>query len=124
MTVADEILRLLHLKASFLVGRSTLELEAILDPGFVYIDVAGRRFDRDGYLAAFCGPQGTRFLSQSFDDLQIRDHGPFVVATMNVHDTLDFEGRIESSIFRSLCVFGSNDSGWLWSAGQTSAAAR
>lgn len=121
MTASDEIAHLLRLKASFLVRKSPSELMEILDPGFVYINASGKRFDRQRYVATFCGSEGIRFHSQSFDDLQIRDFGPFAVATMNVHDVLEFEGKMHSGLLRSLCVFGRNGDRWLWSAGQTMA---
>jgi len=110
---------LLQLKASLLVKRASSELLEILDPGFVYINARGRRFDREGYVSSFCGPEGIRFHSQSFDDVQIQDFGTFAVATMNVHDTLEYEGEVHSGILRSLCVFGQTQTGWRWSAGQT-----
>lgn len=124
MTAIDEIQQFLQRKASFLVAGSSAELAGILDPDFVYIDAAGRRFDRDGYVARFCSPTGIRFLSQTFGDVQIHDHGAFAVATMSVHDLFDIEGRTESGNYRSLCVFSRTDTGRLWSAGQTAADGR
>lgn len=121
MSVSDQIIGLLQLKASLLVKRDSSKLLEILDPRFVYINARGRRFDREGYVNAFCGPEGIRFHSQSFDDVQIQDFGTFAVATMNVHDTLEYGGEVHSGILRSLCVFGQTESGWRWSAGQTMA---
>ena len=121
MTASDEIAQLLRLKASFLVGKSSSELMEIFYPGFVYINASGKRFDRQRYVTTFCGPEGIRFHSQSFDDLQVQDFGPFAVATMNVHDVLEFKGKLHSGILRSLCVFGRNGDRRLWSAGQTMA---
>ena len=119
MSVSDEIISLLQLKASLLVKRDSSKLLEILDPRFVYINARGQRFDREGYVSSFCGPEGIRFHSQSFDDLQIQDFGTFAVVTMNVHDTLEYEGEVHSGILRSLCVFSQTEAGWRWSAGQT-----
>jgi hypothetical protein len=124
MTAIDEIQQLLQRKAAFLVAGSSAELADILDSDFVYLNAAGRRFDRDGYVARFCSPTGIRFLSQTFGDVQIHDHGTFAVATMSVHDLFDVEGRTEPGIYRSLCVFSRTHAGWLWSAGQTAADGR
>ncbi|MGO4571133.1 nuclear transport factor 2 family protein [Microvirga sp. 2TAF3] len=117
--VDEEIASLLRRKATLLVERSSSELTRIIAPGFVYINARGQRFDREGYVTAFCGPDGIRFHSQHFDDLQVKDFGSFAVATMNVHDALEYRGQVHSGILRSLCVFGRDGHGWLWSAGQT-----
>jgi hypothetical protein len=119
MNATDEVRRVLAAKADALVKRSARALEEILDPLFLYVNARGQRFDKPGYIDAFCASGRVVFESQEFADVDVRDFGAFAVATMTVHDRFEAAGQSVVGTFRSLCVFRRTAAGWLWSAGQT-----
>ncbi|MGE0714889.1 MAG: nuclear transport factor 2 family protein [Alphaproteobacteria bacterium] len=122
MGVESEIAGALQAKAAALVARDAVWLAALIDPGFVYVDAAGRRFEREAYVAAYGGAGAVRFLAQAVDELDVRDLGGFAVATMRLDDRFERAGGVFAGSFRSFCLFRRAEAGWLWCGGQTMAA--
>lgn len=120
--VADEIEAVLAAKADALVSRSAAKLTALIDPGFVYVNARGTRFDRKSYVEAFCNSGRIVFDQQRFDDLEVRAFEGFAVATMRVNDRFVSDGQVIVGTYRALCVFGKAGDRWLWAAGQTMSA--
>jgi len=117
--VVDEIRAVLEAKADALVRRAARDLEALIDPGFVYVNARGSTFDKAGYVETFCASGKIMFSEQRFGDLEVRPFAGFAVATMTVNDTFTAGGNVVAAIYRSLCVFGKTGDRWLWAAGQT-----
>ncbi|OFW99822.1 MAG: hypothetical protein A3D94_16750 [Alphaproteobacteria bacterium RIFCSPHIGHO2_12_FULL_66_14] len=120
--VADKIRAVLEAKADALVRRAAADLTALIDPGFIYVNARGTRFDRAGYVEAYCASGRIAFSEQLFSDLEVRPFASFAVATMTVNDSFVSDGRTVVGAYRSLCVFSNARDRWLWAAGQTMAA--
>lgn len=122
MNIAEEIGRVLAAKADALIRHDPVALEALLDPGFIYLNAGGRRFDRAGYIETYCVSGRVIFLSQQATDLQVVPHDGFAVATLALHDRFRLGDRVMDGEYRSLCVFRMAEGSWRWAAGQTMAA--
>ena len=120
--IADDIRELLAAKAAALVRRSAGDLERLIDPGFVYVNAAGRIFDKHGYIDTYCESGRVVFRRQEVADLQVSVFPGFAVATMQVDDAFEVDGATVERRLRSLGVFSHSDGHWLWAAGQTSRA--
>lgn len=117
----DEIANLLAAKADALIRRADHDLAALMDGGFVYVNASGRRFDKAGYVAAYCVSGQIRFRSQRARELELGVFPGFAVATLFVDDVFEMQGQLVEKSYRSLCVFRRDDERWLWAAGQTMA---
>ncbi len=117
--VADEIRAVLEAKADALILCASAELVALIDSGFVYVNVRGRRFDRDGYVETYCASGKIVISEQRFSDLEVRPFAGFAVAAMKVNDRFVSDGRSVIGDYRALCVFSKAEARWLWVAGQT-----
>lgn len=116
----EEIRAILIAKADALIGRSARALGRLIDPGFVYMNAAGRIFDKTGYVDAYCTSGRIVFRRQGIADLRVSVFPGFTVATMLVDDAFEVDGETVERQFRSLGVFRNVDGLWLWAAGQTS----
>jgi hypothetical protein len=117
--VTDQISFVLAAKADALVRRAADDLAALIHPDFVYINATGRRFDKAGYLDAYCVSGNVVFLEQAVSELQVTPFDGFAVATFLVDDRFSAGGRIVTGEYRSLCVFSAANNGFLWASGQT-----
>jgi len=117
--VADEIRAVLAAKADALVRGVPADLAALIDPNFIYVNARGSKFDKEGYIEAFCSSGRIAFREQRFDDIDVVSHAGFAVATMTVNDRFVSDGRMVMGTYRSLCVFAKSGDRWLWAAGQT-----
>ena len=122
MDVVEEIRFVLEGKAAALVARQADLLWALINDDFVYVNAGGRRFDKPGYVDAFCTSGRILFLAQRISELEVRRVDAVATATMTIHDELSIEGRAVAGRYRSLCVFLRCSDGWRWLAGQTAAA--
>ena len=117
--VVDQIRAILEAKARAMVRRATDDLMVLIDPGFVYMNARGAKFDRAGYVETYCTSGRIVFSEQRFSDLEVHPFANFAVATMTVNDLFVSDGRKVVGTYRSLCVFGKVADRWLWAAGQT-----
>jgi len=117
--VATEILRTLEAKTAALIRRDADALDALLDPGFTYVNAGGRVLDKAAFIETYCLSDQVVFLAQETADLRVTPHDGFAVATLALHDRFMVQGRIVEGDYRSLCVFRRAPLGWLWAAGQT-----
>jgi hypothetical protein len=123
MTAVDEVRLLLEAKAQALVARRAGDLDDLIHRDFVYINAAGRTFDKAGYIDTYCTSGKVAFNQQRFDNLVVRLVDDFALATLVIEDELNIGGRIVSGRYQSLCVFSHASGRWLWAAGQTMTAA-
>ncbi len=119
--LATEIRAVLEAKAAALVRRAATDLAALIDPGFVYVNARGSRFDKAGYVETYCRSGTVVFSEQRFGDLEVSSFAEFAVATMTVDDRFVSDGREIVGAYRALCVFSNAGNRWLWAAGQTMA---
>ncbi|TAJ37656.1 MAG: nuclear transport factor 2 family protein [Reyranella sp.] len=117
--LAGEIRAVLEAKADALVRRAATDLAALLDPGFVYVNARGLRFDKANYVETYCASGAVAFREQRFRDLDVSPFAGFAVATMAVDDRFVSDGREVVGAYRALCVFSKAGDRWLWAAGQT-----
>jgi hypothetical protein len=122
MSFTEQIRNVLTAKAEALVKQDARVLTEILDDSFVYVNSSGNRSKKQQYIGLCCTSGKMKFLSQSFENIEVQDFGPFAVATLIVHDEFDYSGKSHSGVFRSLCVFKKYGQKWLWAAGQTMSA--
>jgi hypothetical protein len=119
---AGDIRRILTAKADAVVRRATNDLAALLHPDFIYVNAAGKTFDKAGYLETYSASGKVIFTEQRFSDLTVKEFAGFAVAALAVHDKFTTGGQDISATYRSLCVFSNDKGRWLWTAGQTMAA--
>lgn len=117
--IEDEIRRILDAKTDAILRRDAAALDALLDPGFVYLNASGRTLDKAGYIETYCVSDQVVFLSQQVTDLHVAPHDGFAVATLTLHDRFQVHGRVIEGDYRSLCVFRMTEGSWRWAAGQT-----
>jgi ketosteroid isomerase-like protein len=121
--IDDDIRAALAAKADALVQRAADRLAALIHDDFVYVNAGGRRFDKAGYVEAYCTSGSVVFREQRVDDLEVRSFDGFAVATLRVSDRFSAGGQDIAATYRSLCVFTRVDGRWHWAAGQTMATA-
>ena len=119
MAVTDAVRAVLAAKADALVHRSVDDLSALIHPGFVYVNAAGRTFDKAAYVDFFCTSGKLVFVEQRVSGLEVRAFPSFAVATLFAHDRFIVDGRAVSATFQVLNVFAEVGAGWQWAAGQT-----
>lgn len=118
---ADEIRRILTAKADAVVRRATDDLAALLHPDFIYVNAAGKTFNKAGYLDTYSASGKVTFVEQRFSGLEVKEFASFALATFAVHDKFTTGGQDISATYRSLCVFSNDRGRWLWAACQTMA---
>ena len=117
--IVDEIRIVLAAKADALVRRSADDLAALLHPDFVYVNAAGRSFDKAGYIDAYCISGKIVFAAQRISDLMVQSFPGVAVATFVAHERCLVEGQTIDATYQSMCVFTVGPEGWQWVAGQT-----
>jgi len=120
-TTVAEIEALMAAKASALVAKTPDALTTLIDPCFVYLNAAGRLFDKATYIATHCRSTRSHFVSQAVSELAVRRCGSIVVATMAIDDQIEIDGQTTRGRYLSTCVFTHQDGGWVWTAGHTAA---
>ena len=90
---------------------------------FVYVNAGARRFDKPGYVDAFCTSGRILFLVQRVSELEVRRVDAVATTTMTILDELSIDGRAVAGRHRSLCVFLRSSDGWRWLTSQTAAVA-
>jgi len=119
MSVADEIADVLLIKAEAIVKRAAGALDVMIHPDFVYVNAAGRSFDKAGYIETYCTSGKIVFAEQRISNLTVQDFPGTAVATFVAHDRFVVDGQPVDSTYQSLCVFIPGPEGWQWIAGQT-----
>jgi hypothetical protein len=119
MSVEVEIGEALLAKSEAIVKRAAGTLEALIHPDFVYVNAAGRSFDKAGYIDAYCTSGKMIFAEQRISALSVQDFPGTAVATFVAHDRFVIDGQTVDSTYQSLCVFIPGPQGWQWIAGQT-----
>jgi hypothetical protein len=119
MSVETEIGGVLLAKAEAIVKRAAGALEALIHPDFVYVNAAGRTFDKAGYIDAYCTSGRIVFAEQRISDLSVQEYPGVAVATFVAHDRFVIDGQTVDTISQSMCVFTGGRDGWRWVAGQT-----
>lgn len=119
MRIADQIRSILLAKADAIVCRAAERLDGLIHPDFVYVNAAGRSFDKAGYIETYCTSGRIAFEEQRFSDLSIPASPGIAEATFLAHDRFVVGGETIAASYQSLCVFVEGPTGWRWIAGQT-----
>ena len=123
MSIEAEIGSMLLAKAEAIVARAGDKLEALIHPDFVYVNAAGRTFDKAGYIETYCTSGKIVFAEQRISELSVQEFPGVAVATFVAHDRFVIDGRTVEATYQSICVFTAGPKGWQWVAGQTRTAA-
>ena len=123
MSVEMEIGALLLAKAEAIVDRAAGKLDALIHPDFVYVNAAGRTFDKAGYIDAYCTSGKMVFTEQRISNLTVQASPGLAEATFVSHDRFLIDGKTVDATYQSMCVFTAGPQGWQWVAGQTRTAA-
>ena len=123
MTVETEIGELLLAKAEAIVDRAAEKLDVLIHPDFVYVNAAGRTFDKAGYIDAYCTSGKMVFAEQRISNLTVQASPGLAEATFVSHDRFLIDGKTVDATYQSMCVFTAGPQGWQWIAGQTRTAA-
>jgi hypothetical protein len=124
VSVAAEIGKVLLAKADAIVGRAAGKLDALIHPDFIYVNAAGRSFDKEGYIETYCTSGKIVFAEQRISQLSVVQESKGVAeATFVAHDRFIMDGQTIEATYQSLCVFVASPQGWKWIAGQTRTAA-
>ena len=119
MSVEVEIGELLLAKAEAIVDRAADKLDALIHPDFVYVNAAGRSFDKAGYIDAYCTSGKIVFAEQRISRLTVQASRGVAEATFVAHDRFVIDGKTVDATYQSMCVFTAGPQGWQWVAGQT-----
>ena len=119
MNIADQIRTILLAKADAIVRRAADRLDGLLHPDFVYVNAAGRSFDKAGYIETYCTSGKIAFEEQRFSNLSVQAFPGIAEATFIAHDGFVVDGETIVATYQSLCVFVAGPDGWQWIAGQT-----
>jgi len=114
---------MLEAKAAALMAGDDRALARLIHDDFIYINAAGRMFDKPDYIDAFCTSGRIMFMEQQPTNLALRLIGEVAIATFDLADRFTTEGRLVSARYRCLSVFSPSSLGWQWAAGQTMALA-
>ncbi|HLG49456.1 MAG TPA: nuclear transport factor 2 family protein [Reyranella sp.] len=123
MSVEAEIGGVLLAKAEAIVARAGDKLDALIHPDFVYVNAAGRTFDKAGYIDTYCTSGKIVIAEQRISDLRVEASPGLAEATFVAHDRFVVDGQTVEATYQSMCVFTSGSQGWQWIAGQTRTAA-
>ena len=123
MSVEAEIGGVLLAKAEAIVARAGDKLDALIHPDFVYVNAAGRTFDKAGYIDTYCTSGKIVFAEQRISDLRVEASRGVAEATFVTHDRFMIDGKPVDATYQSMCVFAASPQGWQWIAGQTRTAA-
>lgn len=119
MSIGEQIAGVLRAKAKAIVQRDADVLAALIHADFVYINAAGRTFDKAGYIDTYCASGKIVLRDQRFSDLGVQVFPGTAVATLVAHDSFVVDGAVLAATYQSLCVFIETDGRWQWVAGQT-----
>jgi hypothetical protein len=119
VSTADRIHEILLAKADAIVRRAADRLDGLIHPDFVYVNAAGRTFDKAGYIEAYCTSGRIAFEAQRFSNLSVQVSPGVAEATFIAHDSFIVDGQTIAATYQSLCVFVAGANGWQWIAGQT-----
>jgi hypothetical protein len=123
MSVEAEIGSMLLAKAEAIVARAGDKLEALIHPDFVYVNAAGRTFDKADYIDTYCTSGKIVVAEQRISNLTVQASRGVAEATFTAHDRFVIAGQTVESTYQSMCVFTASPQGWQWIAGQTRTAA-
>ena len=73
MSVDNEIAQVLLAKAEAIVARAGDKLEMLIHPDFVYVNAAGRTFDKAGYIDAYCTSGKIVIAEQRISNLTVQE---------------------------------------------------
>jgi hypothetical protein len=106
-------------KADAVVRRAANQLDGLIHPDFVYVNAAGRSFDKAGYIETYCTSGKIVFKEQRISNLSVQTFPGVAEATFIAHDSFVVDGETIVATYQSLCVFVEGPNGWQWIAGQT-----
>lgn len=119
MSHFEEIHALLLDKADAIVRRAADRLDGLIHPDFVYVNAAGRTFDKAGYIETYCTSGRIAFAEQRFSNLSVQQFPGVAEATFVAHDSFVVDGETIVATYQSLCMFVHSPDGWQWISGQT-----
>jgi Domain of unknown function (DUF4440) len=117
--IAVQIRAILLAKADAIVHRAADRLDGLIHPDFVYVNAAGRTFDKAGYIETYCTSGKIAFEEQRFSDLSVQASPGVAEAAFIAHDRFVVDGETIAATCQSLCVFVEGPNGWQWIAGRT-----
>ena len=123
MSIETEIGGMLLAKAEAIVARAGDKLDALIHPDFMYVNAAGRTFDKEGYIDTYCTSGKIVLAEQRISNLTVQASRGVAEATFTAHDRFVIDGQTVESTYQSMCVFTAGPQGWQWIAGQTRTAA-
>lgn len=123
MSVEAEISSMLLAKAEAIVARAAEKLDALIHPDFIYVNAAGRAFDKADYIDTYCTSGKIVIAEQRISNLTVQKSRGVAEATFIAHDRFVVDGQTVEATYQSLCVFTAGPKGWQWIAGQTRTAA-
>jgi hypothetical protein len=123
VSIETEIGDVLLAKAEAIVARAGDRLEVLIHPDFVYVNAAGRSFDKSDYIDTYCRSGKIAFAEQRISELSVQEFPGVAVATFTAHDRFMIDGKPVDTTYQSMCVFTAGEQGWQWIAGQTRTAA-
>jgi hypothetical protein len=119
VSTAEQIHDILLAKADAIVRRAADRLDGLIHPDFIYVNAAGRSFDKAGYIETYCTSGKIAFKAQRFSNLSVQVSPGVAEATFIAHDSFIVDGETIAATYQSLCVFVEGADGWQWIAGQT-----
>jgi hypothetical protein len=123
VSVEAEIGSVLLAKAEAIVERAAGKLDVLIHPDFVYVNAAGRAFNKESYIDTYCISGKIVFAEQRISNLTVQESRGVVEAAFVAHDRFVVDGQTIEATYQSLCVFITGAKGWQWIAGQTRTAA-
>ncbi len=105
MSIGGQIRALLLAKADAIVRRAADRLDGLIHPDFVYVNAAGRTFDKAGYIETYCTSGKIAFEEQRFSNLSVQASPGDAEATFIAHDIFVVDGQRIAATYQSLCVF-------------------
>ena len=119
MSIETEIGNVLLAKAEAIVARAGEKLDLLIHPDFVYVNAAGRTFDKAGYIDTYCTSGKIVIAEQRISGLKVQRSRGVAEATFVAHDRFVIDGQTVEATYQSMCVFTAGPQGWQWIAGQT-----
>jgi len=119
VSTAGQIHDILLAKADAIVHRAADRLDGLIHPDFVYVNAAGRSFDKASYIETYCTSGRIAFAEQRISNLSVQEFPGVAEATFIAHDSFVVDGQTIAATYQSLCVFVAGPDGWQWIAGQT-----
>ena len=106
-------------RSAALIAGDAETLREILTEDFQYIDASGRSMNRTGYLENYVLADHIKWISQTFEEISIRDYANTAVVACIVHDKALFGGIDFDARLRATFVYVRQNDTWRCAFGQS-----